>query len=159
MSISICRGLPAGNNGRRTHARAAEYAHIDQHNDVQKINYSSSEQLIISESSCHEPEEVTPNPVGQNYRRKLQGHSEAEAWLNRNRHGHWNRLHTHEGAAWSGVYYAHSSNSAAAASYSGKLLLKPSAHRSEESYTMTPVELERLNCQSVCETKEQSSGW
>eukprot|EP00798_Chlamydomonas_sp_ICE-L_P022553 gene22553-29678_t len=28
------------------------------------------------------------------------------SWVNVNRHGHWNGLHDHTGASWSGVYYA-----------------------------------------------------
>jgi hypothetical protein len=42
--------------------------------------------------------------------RELERYTEAEAWLNVSQHGCWNRLHTHEGAVWSGVYYVSTPN-------------------------------------------------
>ena len=46
-----------------------------------------------------------PNPNPNPNKRLLQPYPQAEAWINRNTHGNWNSLHTHRGAAWSGIYY------------------------------------------------------
>ena len=96
----------------------------------------------------------------QNRLRRLQSAAESEAWININRHGHWNRLHTHEGAAWSGIYYLQcppiesaavlegggEEEEACARSCGGRLLIKPSPHISEvRNYDLTKLELARLN--------------
>jgi hypothetical protein len=88
---------------------------------------------------------------GSNALRKLEPAHTAEAWININQHGHWNRLHTHEGAVWSGVYYMHSQRQCVDRSYSGRLLLKPTPHITENTYRLTPVEIARLNCFSLDE--------
>ena len=54
-----------------------------------------------------------------------------EGWVNINEDGHWNRLHTHVGALWSGVYYIQSNPHTLLRGYSGALLLKPTSHVSE----------------------------
>ena len=54
-----------------------------------------------------------------------------EGWVNINENGHWNRLHTHVGALWSGVYYIQSNPHTLLRGYSGALLLKPTSHVSE----------------------------
>lgn len=95
--------------------------------------------------------------------RQLQGSVDSEAWININRHGNWNRLHTHEGSAWSGVYYLQCPSTAtpplpaetgvdvstaavSSTTYSGRLLIKPSPHISEIKYELSKLELGRLNC-------------
>ena len=47
-----------------------------------------------------------------------------ESWANINKDGHWNRLHSHAGATWSGVYYIQSDPATLARRYSGSLILK-----------------------------------
>jgi Putative 2OG-Fe(II) oxygenase len=65
-----------------------------------------------------------------------------EGWVNISRtSGSWNRLHTHEGSAWSGVYYAASNSDHA---WKGHLVLKPTPHPLEDTYTLTPVEQNRV---------------
>lgn len=66
------------------------------------------------------------------------GGGKPEIWLNASREGHWNRLHTHEGALWSGVFYAAvppppADADAWRADASGALLLKPTPHAKKES--------------------------
>ena len=96
--------------------------------------------------------------------RRLQSSVDSEAWININRHGNWNRLHTHEGSAWSGVYYLQCPPSApptpaegeaggdantgavSSTTYSGRLLIKPSPHITENKYDLSKVEMDRLNC-------------
>mmetsp|Transcript_14779 Transcript_14779/g.22262 ORF Transcript_14779/g.22262 Transcript_14779/m.22262 type:complete len:451 (-) Transcript_14779:7-1359(-) len=84
----------------------------------------------------------------------------AEAWLNVSTHGSWNRLHTHEGAAWSGVYYVHSDPSAACPTrpYSGDLLLKPSPHTTEQTYELSSYEFVRLNARKARNASPMKSG-
>ena len=74
--------------------------------------------------------------------------TETEAWLNVSRHGAWNRLHTHEGAAWSGVYYVKvppAKHVVPGREYGGNLLIKPSPHSTERTCNLSDTELDRLN--------------
>ena len=64
---------------------------------------------------------------------------DVESWLNVSRNGCWNRLHTHEGAAWSGVYYA-AAGSGHTRKYAGKLVLKPTPHPAEDKWPLLPDE-------------------
>lgn len=67
-----------------------------------------------------------------------------EAWFNiSNSDGCWNRLHTHEGSAWSGVYYV-SNTSHNQQTYHSRLVLKPTPHPKEDNYVMTRAERNRL---------------
>ena len=84
-----------------------------------------------------------------------------ECWVNISRKGSWNRLHTHEGSSWSGVYYVASSSSSSSSSSAvdddddnnnnqlknglgGRLVLKPTPHPKEDSYHLNRAELCRL---------------
>jgi hypothetical protein len=78
-----------------------------------------------------------------NKMRTFQEYSQSEAWVNCNRHGHWNSLHTHSGSTWSGVYYPHTTDAFAGRSYSGNLLIKPSPHVTETK-VLTEIEALRL---------------
>jgi hypothetical protein len=98
------------------------------------------------------------NETCKNAIRQLQSAGEAEAWININQHGHWNRLHTHEGAVWSGVYYIHSKKESLLREYSGQLLLKPTPHITENSYRLSDVELGRLNCSNGTTNQAQPQG-
>jgi hypothetical protein len=72
-----------------------------------------------------------------------------ESWVNVNKDGHWNRLHTHVGSTWSGVYYVQSDRASLVRPYSGSLLLKPTSHVlevAEAAKPLDPVELARLGC-------------
>jgi len=103
--------------------------------------------------------------------RIMEAANTSEAWININRHGHWNRLHTHQGSSWSGIYYAqcptpydsHIDNNQqiSASSYSGKLLMKPSPHITENNYELSKIEMARLNCfhlQSCSQTFKTAIG-
>lgn len=68
-----------------------------------------------------------------------------ESWVNINKDGHWNRMHTHIGSTWSGVYYVQSNTASLARPYSGSLLLKPTSHVTELA-PLDPVQLARLGC-------------
>jgi hypothetical protein len=68
-----------------------------------------------------------------------------ESWANINKNGHWNRLHSHAGACWSGVYYIQSDPRSLARRYSGSLLLKPTSHVSE-AVELDEDERARLFC-------------
>lgn len=79
--------------------------------------------------------------------RKLEPPSEAEAWMNVSGHGNWNRLHTHQGAAWSGVYYVQvpSFTMDHSRPCNGHLIMKPTPHRCENTYMLNDTEVGRLN--------------
>lgn len=82
----------------------------------------------------------------QSVLREFSPPADAEAWLNLSRHGSWNRLHTHEGACWSGCYYVKvPKKENMSRPYSGHLLMKPTAHRRERKVSLSKVELSRLN--------------
>ena len=83
---------------------------------------------------------------GNNNKRELQSSQESEAWVNCNSHGHWNSLHTHTGAAWSGIYYCKVPTPTVVSSvfYHGNLLIKPSPHTTEKS-SLSALESRRLN--------------
>lgn len=81
--------------------------------------------------------------------RRLQlGAGQVESWINVSRDGNWNRLHTHEGAAWSGVYYA-GVGRGHGRKYSGRLVLKPTPHPAEDSWPLRPEERGRLTRRTV----------
>jgi uncharacterized protein (TIGR02466 family) len=65
-----------------------------------------------------------------------------ECWVNISKNGSWNRLHTHEGSVWSGVYYVDDGNSLH--HYGGRMLLKPTAHPKEDTYTLSVLEKDRF---------------
>jgi hypothetical protein len=68
--------------------------------------------------------------------------------LNVSGHGSFNRLHTHEKSAFSGVLYIEDGRDHIARSYSGNLIIKPSSHKKEPTtYQLNPQELSRLNLQ------------
>jgi hypothetical protein len=78
--------------------------------------------------------------------RSFEAPEKAEAWLNLSRHGSWNRLHTHEGAVWSGCYYVKvPGETDMSRAYSGHLIMKPTPHRKERKLELSKVELSRLN--------------
>ena len=81
----------------------------------------------------------------------------ADAWLNISRHSNWNKLHTHEGRCWSGVYYVSAAGAADchARAYSGALLFKPDPAAAEPHYELTPAELRRLH--AVTATTEETT--
>jgi uncharacterized protein (TIGR02466 family) len=66
-----------------------------------------------------------------------------ECWVNISKNGSWNRLHTHEGSVWSGVYYVDDGNSPPT-HYGGRMLLKPTAHPKEDTYTLSTLEKVRF---------------
>ena len=66
-----------------------------------------------------------------------------ECWINISQNGSWNRLHTHEGSVWSGVYYVDNGDSPLH-QYGGRMLLKPTAHPKEETYKLSDLEKGRL---------------
>jgi hypothetical protein len=95
----------------------------------------------------------------RNELRRFQPFASADAWLNCNRHGNWNSMHTHTGdawsgmisgkpvaRAWSGIYYVQTAVEVASREYSGRLLIKPSPHASEAK-DVTRLERLRLNPQ------------
>ena len=87
--------------------------------------------------------------------RNFQSTKEAEGWINISKHGHWNRLHTHEGAAWSGIYYLQNKKDLQVDKpYSGNLLIKPTPHFSENQYNMSDTEIARLNYEPFVLTKD-----
>jgi hypothetical protein len=69
--------------------------------------------------------------------------SNIECWINTSRNGSWNRLHTHEGSAWSAVYYV-DAGSPQTTTYGGRLVLKPSPHPREDTHTLDVRERERF---------------
>ena len=79
-----------------------------------------------------------------------------ECWVNISEtNGSWNRLHTHEGSAYSGVYYVSSSSSSSSSpttldtitnDWNGNFIVKPTPHPSEDTYTLSPQEQSRLRC-------------
>ena len=72
---------------------------------------------------------------------------EMECWVNVSQtNGSWNRLHTHEGSAYSGVYYVSSSSSSPDTDthWNGNFLFKPTPHPLEDTYTLSPMEQCRL---------------
>ena len=72
-----------------------------------------------------------------------------EAWINISRHEAWNRLHTHQGSAWSGVYYVQCPSSSTATS--GRLVLKPTSHPVEDAqYSLSLREQERFRNVQSC---------
>jgi Putative 2OG-Fe(II) oxygenase len=75
---------------------------------------------------------------------------EMETWVNISRHGSWNRLHTHEGSAWSGVYYVQNP-ALHDDSYSGRLVLKPTTHPLEDTYQLSTREKTRLRPRVGCD--------
>jgi len=77
-----------------------------------------------------------------------------EAWVNISKCGSWNRLHTHEGAAWSGVYYVERGQHQHGKGYSGRLVLKPTPHFAEDDWDMRADERERF----LPEGKEKVEG-
>ena len=77
--------------------------------------------------------------------RGLESSVSAEVWLNISRHGHYNRLHTHEGATWSGVLYLSDGKDGKSLPYSGDFIIKPTPHKKEDTYTLKAVELARLS--------------
>ena len=90
-----------------------------------------------------------------------------EAWVNiSNSEGCWNRLHTHEGSAWSGVYYVSSSKNLAETSkvlkcsetYDSRLILKPTPHPKEDNYDLNCAERKRFQYVSNFNS-EKSSFW
>lgn len=83
--------------------------------------------------------------------RGLKSSVSAEVWLNISRHGHYNRLHTHEGATWSGVLYLSDGKDGKSLSYSGDFIIKPTPHKKEDTYTLKAVELARLFSCNRCE--------
>lgn len=74
----------------------------------------------------------------------LSASDQEESWVNINRDGHWNRLHTHSGACWSGVYYIKSDRQCLLREYSGQLILKPTCQPLESDYKLNDVEKQRL---------------
>jgi hypothetical protein len=68
-----------------------------------------------------------------------------KGWVNISHgNGSWNRLHTHEGSAWSGVYYV-SSTSQSKTLWNGNIVFKPTPHPLEDTtYTLTSIETNRL---------------
>lgn len=66
-----------------------------------------------------------------------------ECWLNNSWSGSWNRLHTHEGSAWSGVFYV-DVGADQVQEWGGRLVLKPTPHSREVSYGLNSVELDRF---------------
>jgi Putative 2OG-Fe(II) oxygenase len=87
---------------------------------------------------------IGPSSASDNVVRGLQPVGDAEGWVNRNRHGHWNSLHTHTGSTWSGIYYAKSALEVSSVAYSGSLLIKPSSHI-KEAKALSSAEMKRLN--------------
>lgn len=78
-----------------------------------------------------------------------------ECWVNISKNGSWNRLHTHEGSVWSGVYYVDDGNSPPN-HYGGRMLLKPTAHPKEDTYRLSILEKERFTQLSSEPRIEQS---
>lgn len=82
---------------------------------------------------------------------------EIECWVNISRDGSWNRLHTHEGSAWSGVYYVQTPLTKDSAkttnSYNGggRLVLKPTPHPVEDTYQLDHHEKARLRSYHPCD--------
>jgi len=81
----------------------------------------------------------------------------SECWVNVSVHSCFNRLHTHEKSAWSGVLYltggdsddSDSDDPFASKFFSGNFLLKPTSHPSENSYKLNEVEMKRLNIKKM----------
>ncbi len=71
-----------------------------------------------------------------------------ECWVNISEtNGSWNRLHTHEGSAYSGVYYVSSSSSTLDTitnDWNGNFIVKPTPHPLEDTYTLSSHEQSRL---------------
>ena len=86
----------------------------------------------------------------------------SEAWLNINCHNHYNNVHHHGGAAWSGVIYCHMpynhnddddddnvvNNNLIEG---GDLIIKPEPHPSQDNdYVLKDYELNRLSRRQAC---------
>jgi hypothetical protein len=70
-----------------------------------------------------------------------------ECWVNISQtNGSWNRLHTHEGSAYSGVYYVSSSSNATTNNndWNGNFIFKPTPHPLEDTYILSYIEQCRL---------------
>jgi Putative 2OG-Fe(II) oxygenase len=93
----------------------------------------------ICVQTIQEIEKLQPNPT----RLQLEP-NDVESWINISQNGSWNRLHTHEGSAWSGVYYIDDGNYARSQHYGGRLVLKPTAHLREDTYRMKKWERDRI---------------
>eukprot|EP01036_Dinobryon_divergens_P032123 gene32123-41650_t len=132
--------------------------------ETNDFSFSNEEHVMQQKISVWEKRDNSISRRDITNIRRLQRSAESEAWININRHGNWNRLHTHEGSAWSGVYYLQCPSSTSlpllstdmvadasiatvsSTTYSGNLLIKPSPHITEIKYELSKVELGRLNC-------------
>jgi hypothetical protein len=110
---------------------------------------------------AHDHSEASSQPgVGNSSRpRHFNIDRDSESWVNISGHGAYNRLHTHEGASWSGALYLRQVpvDAAADVDHYGNLLLKPTAHRTESTYTLSDIEVSRLNLSKV-DTKSEDVG-
>lgn len=132
---------------------AAALQVVETHDHAQSAQESHHEH----QSSCAHDNAIQDdgdaNATSSSKIRELQSPEEAEAWLNVSSHGNWNRLHTHESATWSGVYYVHSDSTTHDPDrpYSGQFVFKPTPHHSEEEYILSDTERRRLNpCVCPC---------
>jgi hypothetical protein len=126
------QGIDVSNAGGGWHGNPSfffQYAGID---CVMKL-YQVCAQTI------REIEKLQPNPVTL----QLEA-NDIESWINISQNGSWNRLHTHEGSVWSGVYYIDDGNHARCLHYGGRLVLKPTAHPREDTYQMKKLEKDRI---------------
>lgn len=92
-------------------------------------------------------------------RRNLVG---SEGWINVSAHSCFNRLHTHEKSAWSGVLYLTGGKEdgdcvdpIASKFFSGNFILKPTSHPSETTYKLNDLELSRLNLSQPLDSSEK----
>lgn len=115
-----------------------------------RMGQMSSEAVQIAEQHDFDASTRVEKSNSKNRIRALDAYATSEAWVNVNNHGNWNSLHTHVGAAWSGIYYVQSNADSMSTSYSGNLVLKPSPHLLE-NLILDPISLGRLN---VCDRSE-----
>lgn len=124
---------------------AVNSVEADDYNQSKAAAYFGQQEEVANKAFDGLPRDAYPIKFGNNKLRKLQSVMDCEAWINVNQHGNWNRLHTHEGACWSGVYYIQANHDTSLHSFSGMLMFKPSPHASEITHQLSDVEMARLN--------------